>query len=283
MEYKKDVNFVSIHGGHSGEFCTHAKDRLEEIVEAYVEKGFFWVGITEHMPPVTDAFLYPDQIEKGLTAEDLYRQFALYIRTCRALQQKYEKEIHLGVGFETEAYSDAFPFAQHLMKTFRPDYVVGSVHHVADINFDCDPTQYHRAVDALGGMDTLYQRYFDTQYEMLTVLKPSVVGHFDLVRLFDPDYVKRLESPPIKERILRNLHHIKSSGLILDLNVRALYKGDDEPYISKSILKEALKLGIPVVPGDDSHGVETVGAGIEEGIKILHDMGFNMKWVLPRH
>ena len=49
---------VSVHGGHSGQFCGHAKNTLEEIVLAYIDKGYPWVGITEHMPPVADAFVY---------------------------------------------------------------------------------------------------------------------------------------------------------------------------------------------------------------------------------
>ena len=281
IKKEKDIRLVSIHGGHSGEFCTHATNRLKEIIKTYIEKGFSWVGITEHMPPVTDRFRYPDQIIKELTAENLYRQFANYIHTCRFLQKAYGKEIRIAVGFETETYSGAIPFVQSLVLKFRPDYIVGSVHHVANINFDCDRSQYNRAADAFGGLDALYQRYFDTQYEMLTSLKPAVVGHFDLIRIFDPNYQKRLASPLIKERWLRNLHHIKTLGLILDLNVRALYKGGSEPYIAMPILKEALELDIPVVPGDDSHGVETVGVGIEEGITILRDMGFNMNWRLP--
>ena len=50
---------VSVHGGHSGQFCGHAKDTLEEIVLAYIDQRYPWVGITEHMPPVSDAFVYP--------------------------------------------------------------------------------------------------------------------------------------------------------------------------------------------------------------------------------
>jgi hypothetical protein len=41
---------VSVHGGHSGEFCGHAADTLEQIVERYIELGFEWICLTEHMP-----------------------------------------------------------------------------------------------------------------------------------------------------------------------------------------------------------------------------------------
>ena len=59
---------VSVHGGHSGQFCNHAADTLEAIVQAYIAHGYPWVGITEHMPPVSDDYLYPEEIAAGLDA-----------------------------------------------------------------------------------------------------------------------------------------------------------------------------------------------------------------------
>ena len=46
----KDIASVSVHGGHSGQFCHHATDTLEEIIQQYIAKQFPWVGITEHAP-----------------------------------------------------------------------------------------------------------------------------------------------------------------------------------------------------------------------------------------
>jgi histidinol-phosphatase (PHP family) len=31
---------VSLHGGHSGQFCGHAKDTLDEIVRTYIEQRY---------------------------------------------------------------------------------------------------------------------------------------------------------------------------------------------------------------------------------------------------
>jgi histidinol-phosphatase (PHP family) len=277
----ESVRLVSVHGGHSGEFCTHARDRLEDIVATYIKRGFSWVGITEHMPPAEDRFRYPDEIECGLSAEDLYRRFSCYFKTCRSLQARYAPTIRICVGFETETYTGSLPFVRHLMETFTPDYVVGSVHHVNDINFDFDEAHYRQAARAAGDVDGLYLRYFDLQYEMLAALKPAVVGHFDLIRLHDPDYRSRLEKPAIRKKIRRNLQLIQSEGLILDLNMRALTKGSSEPYVSGTILREALGMGLRVIPGDDSHGVATAGFGIEEGIALLTRFGFDTNWALP--
>jgi len=127
----------------------------------------------------------------------------------------------------------------------------------------------------------LYCAYFDRQYELLSALKPEVVGHFDLIRIFDPNYLEHLVLPQVWERICRNLEFIRTNGLILDFNLRALSKGAEEPYVSKPILKKALSMGIAVVPGDDSHGVDSVGGHMDRGIEILSACGAATRWKRP--
>ncbi|MDZ7777336.1 MAG: hypothetical protein U5L09_17890 [Bacteroidales bacterium] len=55
---------------------------------------------------------------------------------------------------ETETYTGAIPFCRELIREHRPDYVVGSVHHVDDVNFDFSAEHYQAAVSAAGGLDT---------------------------------------------------------------------------------------------------------------------------------
>jgi len=274
---------VSIHGAHSGEFCTHAENTLEELVQTYIRKGFSWVGITEHMPPAANRFRYPDEVEAGLDATGLYQRFGRYMTTARALQKKYASRITLYIGFETETYSGSFAFIESLVRTFTPDYIVGSVHHVNDIGIDWSQDTYDRIAQRLGGREALYRAYFDLQHEMLLRLNPQVVGHFDLVRIFDDDYRRRLRNESIRRRIRRNLELIKRLNLTMDLNMRSLQKGGTEPYIARPILEDVLALGIPVVPGDDAHSVATVGLHIEEGIQLLQEMGFDTEWRTPAY
>jgi histidinol-phosphatase (PHP family) len=71
---------------------------------------------------------------------------------------------------------------------------------------------------------------------MIRQLKPAVVAHFDLMRLYDRDHRKRLEVTEIRRRITRNLQQIAFRDLVLDFNVAALRKGAAEPYLSRQIL-----------------------------------------------
>lgn len=273
--------FASVHGGHSGQFCLHATDTLEEIILSYIRHGFAWVGVTEHVPGLRDDLLYPDQRQAGLTPAFLYDRFAAYILECRRLKEKYASDITIYVAMEIETYSGYREFVPSLMERFGPEYIVGSVHFVDDLGFDYSREQYEATAKAVGGPDALYCRYFDQQYEMIELLNPAVVGHFDLIRLFDPEYRQRFLRPDIARRIRRNLELIKERDLIMDFNLRSLLKGAQEPYISESILVQARELGIAVVPGDDSHGLDSIGVNMDKGIAILERLGFDTDWKTP--
>ena len=272
---------VSIHGGHSGQFCSHAQDSLETVIQAYIAKHFAWVGITEHMPPAADGFLYPEERQAGLNVQRMQDRFDHYFKEGRRLQKKYADQLEIFIGFETEACSGAIALAHELRERYKPDYVLGGVHHVADIPFDYSQEAYDLAVAAAGGIEALYCRYFDLQYELVQTLRPEVVAHFDLIRIFDPDYARRWTQPAIARRIQRNLELIARLNLILDYNVAALRKGAAEPYLSGPILEQAGALGIAVVPSDDSHGSAMTGAFIAEGIAILKQKGFSLDWRKP--
>jgi len=274
------VEKVSVHGGHSGQFCHHASDSLEEVICAYVAEGFSWVGITEHMAPLSDALRYPDEVEDDLGADYLLDRFRTYFSECRSLKQKYAGKIEIYTAFETETYEGSSAYVHKLVEDLKPDYLVGSVHHVNGICIDYDQANFDAAVKASGSLEQLYRDYFDAQFEMLQELEPSVVGHFDLIRKFDPDYLNTLGKAGVWERVERNLDFVSECGLILDFNLRGFDKATEQ-YPSMPVLEAALELDIDVVPGDDSHGVNSVGRNYERGIEILSDLGANLDWTRP--
>lgn len=276
------IPLVSVHGGHSGQFCSHARDTLEAIVRAYADQGFVWVGLTEHMPPVHERFFYDEERRAGFDVDQLRQRFNAYMAEARRLQDEYRGRLEVLVGFETEMYSGSIESIGQLIDQYQPDYIVGGVHHVDDIPFDSGHEDYRRAEEAAGGIPELYCLYFDHQFELIQRVHPSVVAHFDLIRIFDPRYLEHLQLPGVRDRIRRNLECILELGLILDFNVAALRKGAQEPYVSRWILEQARDLGVAVVPGDDAHSVDTTGAHIAEGIAILQKMGFDTHWPKPR-
>jgi len=274
------VQKVSVHGGHSGQFCHHATDSLEDVIRAYIAQGFSWVGITEHMAPLSDALRYPDEQADDLSADFLLSRFRQYFDECRMLADKYRDRIEILTAFETETYPGSEAYVRQLVNELKPDYLVGSVHHVNGICIDFDADHFRQALESTGGLTELYCAYFDAQFDMLTALEPAVVGHFDLIRKFDPDYQATLGEPAVKERMDRNLACIADRQLILDFNLRGFDKAVEQ-YPSMPVLKAAIAANIDIVPGDDSHGVSSVGKNYERGVAILDALGVNTRWRKP--
>ena len=275
------MNWVSVHGGHSGRYCGHAQDALEDVVRRYIELGFTWVCLTEHMPCQKPEHMPPEERAAGLSVAQFNERIEQYFQEARQLKAKYAEKIDLLVGFETEAYAGYEHEVESLIQQHQPDMVVGSVHHLNEILFDAAPDDYARAVSLSGGIEQFYCDYFDKQLELIERFKPPVIGHFDLVRLHDPDYRERFEVVGIRERALRNLSRIKELDLILDINMRSLKKGADEPYLTESLMAYAIEQDIAMAPGDDSHGVDDVGRNYENGLQLYIERGGNTEWQRP--
>ena len=50
------------HHSHSGQFCRHAKDDLEEIILRAIEIGFKTFGLSEHAPRYRPEDLFPEEV-----------------------------------------------------------------------------------------------------------------------------------------------------------------------------------------------------------------------------
>ena len=49
------------HHSHSGQFCGHAQDNLEEVIQAAIARGFHSFALTEHIPRELVDF-YPEEV-----------------------------------------------------------------------------------------------------------------------------------------------------------------------------------------------------------------------------
>ena len=56
---------VFSHHSHSGQFCGHAENTLEEVVQCAIEKKMEVFAMTEHMPREEEDF-YPEEVRRAL-------------------------------------------------------------------------------------------------------------------------------------------------------------------------------------------------------------------------
>ena len=129
-----DFALVSVHSGHSGNFCSHALDSLEDIVQRYVDLNFEWVCLTEHMPAHQTHLIPPEELAAGFSVDSMQTRFDDYFVEARRLQAHFEDQIKIFVGFETDAYSGYQDAVAELISRHEPDMIVGSVHHLSLIH-----------------------------------------------------------------------------------------------------------------------------------------------------
>ncbi|KXS94715.1 hypothetical protein AC578_3863 [Pseudocercospora eumusae] len=256
------------HHSHSGQFCGHAVDTLEQCVQRAITLKMSTFCMTEHIARQEIDF-YPeeDKVHTMASLEQLYDDF---YQEARRLQKKYAGQIQLLIGFEGEWIRDySLDIIQNLLKKYEVDLFVGSVHHVHTIPIDYDTPCYHKAREVAGGSDErIFEDYFDSQYEMLKASKPPLIGHFDLIRLKsdEPDLSFKTW-PAVWMKITRNLRFIAEYGGVLELNSSALRKGMTEAYPQAEICKEFKDMGGRFTFSCDSHGVEQVGLNFAKALE----------------
>ena len=50
------------HHSHSGEFCNHASDKLEDVIREAIRQKMQVLALTEHMPRNREEDLYPGEV-----------------------------------------------------------------------------------------------------------------------------------------------------------------------------------------------------------------------------
>lgn len=157
-----------------------------------------------------------------------------------ALRAKYKSRIRILIGFETEYIRpETVSSVQSLFQKYSFDYCVGSIHHVLGIPIDYNSALWEKAREACGGSDELlFAKYFDEQYDLLVQVKPLVIGHFDVIRLYSPDKMVRLSQwPSVWTKVNRNIDTVIQYGGVFELNSAAFRKGFEEAYPTSEIAK----------------------------------------------
>lgn len=274
---------VSLHGGHSVDYCDHAHSTLREMLDAAVEKGFRIFGITEHAPRTEDRFLFPEERAMGWDVATLDRLFRAYAEDTRALVDEYAGRLTVLRGFESEVVpADAYvALVKGWREEFGFDYIVGSVHHLYEQTFDSSQQLFDDMVADHGGLEPVAMEYYRSLAAMVEALRPEVVGHFDLIRIFAGPHGP-VDTPPIREAAEAALEAVQRAGSILDLNAVGLLKGQGMPYPAPWVVQRAAAMGIPFCFGDDSHSAEAVGTHFDEARAYLLENGVTAIRALTR-
>ncbi|KAK0205151.1 Polymerase/histidinol phosphatase-like protein [Desarmillaria ectypa] len=276
------------HHSHSGQFCKHASGNLEDVVLEAIHQGFDVYGLTEHVPRYRIQDLYPE--EEGMSLPDLEIQFNAFLDEAHRLKSLYADKINLLIGLETECITSLdIDNLQQCLRTHgeRIEYIVGSIHHVNGSPIDFDFDTFQKALRSLScetekeTQENFLCCYFEAQYDVLQRVKPEVVGHFDLFRLYTPSL--RLDNYPVARKLAeRNIVYAVGYGALFEVNAAAFRKKWDTAYPAGDIVEIILKHGGRFTLSDDSHGPHAVGLNYDRVAKYLRSVSVAELWYLQR-
>ncbi len=232
--------------------CNHATGTMSAYIDTALQQGVQTYGFACHAP-----MDYDTQYRMG------FDELESYLADITELQKRYDGRCSIRKGLEV----DYLPkYLDSRVLDADVDYLIGSVHFLGDWGFD---NPQFIGEYAHQDIKECWQRYLRAIYEMAESGLFQIIGHFDLLKIFN--------NPPsesLQQSITQTLCCIKQSGMALEINSAGLRKPIGEIYPSKQILQEAFALKIPITFGSDAHCVEHVGFGRESAFALAKEVGY---------
>jgi histidinol-phosphatase (PHP family) len=233
--------------------CRHATGTPMQYVEAAIAQGCHYYGFSDHAPMACDPKHRMDLLQMGT-----------YEAMVAEAREAYRGDITVLLGYEV----DFLRGHMHEEVLKRPcDYQIGSVHFLGEWGFD-NPEfigEYkHRNIDHI------WQEYFDAIEAMANSGHFDIVGHLDLMKVFN-----YLPNKDMRFLAKDALAAIKRADMVVEINTAGLRKPIKEQYPSRVLLEEIAALNIPITFSSDAHKVDQVGFGGDEAYTLAKSLGYN--------
>ncbi len=232
--------------------CNHAKGSMKSYIERAIELGIDIYGFSEHAPMDFDKQyrLRFDEMED-------------YENDVKYLQKEYQDKIKILLGYEVDYLKG---FIDQRVINAKVDYLIGSVHFLGTWGFD-NP-EFNKEYEKRN-IDDVWQEYFCNIEAMAKTGYFDIVGHFDLIKVFNflpKKDIRSIATPALKA--------IKKANMVLELNSAGLRKPCKEVYPSQLLLEVAYELNIPITFSSDAHAIGQVGFNYDKVIQLAKKIGY---------
>jgi histidinol-phosphatase (PHP family) len=241
--------------------CGHASGTPADYVAAARAVGLLAIGISDHLPLLPE----PDP-ELSMPACEL----GDYVAEVLELKARFPGFVLLGI--EADYRPETVDEVAALLGAWPFDYVIGSVHHIGDWNFD-HPA--HSAEFDVRQIDEVWAEYFELVGAAADSGLFTILGHLDLVKKFG-HRATRFLAPELD----RLLSRIGRAGMAVEINTAGLRKPVEEVYPSADILRRLGRAGIPITFGSDAHQPEDVGRDFALAVELARSVGYTELAVL---
>lgn len=226
---------------------------MEEFVERAIKRGLKAIGFADHNP-------LPDGL--GANVRMAEAELDDYVQCVLDLRRRYAGRIEVLLGLEMDFVLGLEGYLAAQVAGHPWDYIIGSIHYL-----DAECTQISWPKNFTGETAWLYSRYFELVRKMVASGLCDIVAHFDV-----PKRSGRAHTEHQLGDITLTLKEILRAGLCLEVNTSG-YRHPElarpDTYPTRTIIAEAVALGIPLAVNSDAHTPDDVALKFDEMERLL--------------
>ncbi len=230
------------------------KNTPEEMVLAALRKGMDYIGFSDHSYTSFD---------DGCCMKK--EAIPLYQAEIRRLQEKYRGQINIYLGIEQDGCVDIPPKGY--------DYIIGSVHYLpmADgryVTIDWSPEKLLEGANTYfgGDMYALIEAYYEKTGHVAEDTGCNIVGHFDLVAIFqDKTPLFDENHPRYISAWQRAVDRIMEKCTLFEINTGGMGRGYRTRVYPDAPIRDYIKgKGGKLILSSDSHQSSTLCWAFDE-------------------
>lgn len=250
------ANFVDMHVHSDNSFDGHHSVIL--LCENACLKGVRGIAITDHCEIDSKTMDF-----RALTLNSFVNS--------RLAQKVFAGNLIVIQGIELGQAIYNKPLAEKILSEFDYDFVLGSIHNLENMEdfFFLDFKEY--------SVDDLMRRYFEAELELAQWNHFDSLAHltYPLRYLVDRENLY-LDLKPYSELIDEILLTLIKNQKALEINTSGLSMKMHATLPDAPIVRRFKELGGKYITlGSDSHYAERIGNGIEEGMRLAKQCGFD--------
>ena len=233
--------------------CNHATGTPREYVLKAISEGIDIFGFSDHNPM---------DFDKKYRMS--FEQMAQYEQEILNLKEEFKEQIDIRLAYEVDYLPE---YIDSRVLNANVDYLIGSVHFIDKWGFD-NPEFIGEYKNR--DLDKLWQDYFDAIEAMAKSGYFNIVGHIDLIKVFN--FKPKKEIKIIAKEAIKA---IKKSGMAVEINTAGFRKPVKEAYPSREILEMCYENSIPITFGSDAHKIEQIGFAYAQAVDLAKDVGYS--------
>jgi len=227
------------------------------------EQGIEELGVSEHIYRFRQALeLWRHPFWERYAVDDI-DEYCAFVR----------EQTDLRLGIEADFVAGAEDRTAALLESRDFDYVVGSVHFIRDGAVDMDDFGVWDPKRPDLSPDRIWSRYFETVAESARSGLFDIIAHPDLVKIWGSAHPERVPDRDPRFYYEPAVEAFAEAGVAVEVSTAGRRKPVGEIYPARAFLEMCLEAGLPLALSSDAHRPADVGAGYEQALELLDELG----------